>query len=123
MILTGFKKKVAQMKTSGEIPVQEGKAELKSEAYEIVAKELIKEHPSSGESVAVGGGKKHRSHVLSWALITMGWLFYILSWNLLARSCTSDEIMFSHLMWQMDHLLVFIGKNKSDQQGTNGAYR
>ena len=45
------------------------------------------------------------------------WSFFLLTWNLMARSVTVANIMLAHISWREDSLLIEIPKTKADQGG------
>jgi hypothetical protein len=51
-----------------------------------------------------------------------GHLFWVLSWNILARSINTASISLRHLDWNGDALQVFICQAKNDQEGDKSEF-
>ena len=117
-IMMGFKKTVAGLKVKGVVSNVEGKLPLAFVGYCLLAKKMLKCQPKTGPSVEnPSTKKKHKSHLFSWAINTLGWVFLLLSWSLIARSITVAEINLSAISWEDDRLRIFVGKSKKDQSG------
>ncbi|KAF0704051.1 hypothetical protein AaE_015130 [Aphanomyces astaci] len=96
----GYKRKVAQLKDSGDMAIGEGKRQMTFDGYcFLVAK-------------ALGSEAKHN-------LSTMVHPFLLLCWNLIARSASVAAIRYDHLAWEGDALVVQYAFTKSDQVGKN----
>ena len=50
-------------------------------------------------------------------------LFLSLLWNLMARANSVSMLCFAHLSWENDALLIFMSKQKGDQDGTRAYVR
>jgi hypothetical protein len=88
-IMKGWKRRVAQAKQDGELPIRDGKADIKPRVYKFLA------------AAAVAADCDFQQSIFAWAFLT-------LSWNALGRSASIGEILFSHLGWATDSLtLVF----------------
>ncbi len=96
----GYKRLVAEKKLTGEMKMKEGKTPLTFAGYSFLA------------GVAL---KQSRDHQLG----SFSHLFLLLCWNLMARSVSVGSIMFQHISWEGDSLLITTPKHKGDQEGNN----
>jgi hypothetical protein len=94
--LAGVKRSDAELRQKGELPAMEGKAPLTFTGYDLIARYAI----SSGTS-------------------SYAWLYVVLCWNLISRSNNVGNLMFEHISWKGDALIVFLPKTKGDQEGEN----
>ena len=99
--LEGFKRKVADLKQRGLLPSREGKAAMTMKGYIFLAEKAAKQDHDFG-------------------LYTFCLSYLLLCWNLIARSVTVAHIMYDHISWEEDALTINIGKQKNDQEGSNG---
>ena len=109
-VLGGYEREIATQKLEGRRPLFEGKSHLTFAGYQHLCEKLACERPvrhSSGQ-----GGQS-----LSWSLITFGWLFFVLQWNLMVRSVTCAKVLLTHISWQEDAMLVAVPQHKGDQEG------
>ena len=95
--MAGFRNTIAILKQDGVLPLNEGKSYLTFPAYKHLADCLFL-------------SPNHKSMRLTWP-------FIILQWNLIARSASVAAIMYGHIRWDQDALLIDIPKHKSDQAG------
>ena len=96
----GYKRLVAEKKLTGEMKLKEGKTPITFAGYSFLA------------DVALKQKRDHNSGSFSH-------LFLILCWNLMARSVSVGSIMFQHISWEGDSLLITTPKHKGDQEGNN----
>jgi hypothetical protein len=115
-LLQGYSKKIAKMKLESIIPAVEGKQPLSHAAFAMIAKKFMTGKPHHREEEKEQDRSK-RQTTNTWSNLLFGWLFLVLQWNLMGRSNTVAKVLFSHLSWQEDSLLVFIPKHKGDQEG------
>lgn len=94
--LAGVKRSDAEQRQKGELPAMEGKAPLTLTGYELIAKYAIASDTSS-----------------------YAWLYVVLCWNLISRSNNVGNLLFDHITWKDDALIVFLPKTKGDQEGEN----
>lgn len=106
-ILRGYKKDYAQKKLDGHVEVFEGKHHLPYEGYRLLAEKLLSMQPT-----IISGIKQH-----TWNEAIFAHTFFVLQWNLIARSSTIADMMYEHLSWQNDALIVSTPKHKGDQEG------
>jgi hypothetical protein len=77
-ILSGYKRKVANLKQQGVMKVTEGKAQITFDGYKTIAQKAL-------------------SATVDFALNTFAWVFLLMSWNIMARCSTSSAIMIDHI--------------------------
>lgn len=88
-LMKGWQRRVAQAKQEGDMPIREGKLDVKPRVYQFLAQQ------------AVEASDDFQQAIFAWAFLTM-------SWNSLGRSASVAEILFGHLGWATDALtLVF----------------
>jgi hypothetical protein len=97
-LLDGYKRRVADLKLSGRMPIFEGKLHLTFEGYRSLARALMKSTS---------------------AQMLFAWPYLLLQWNLIARAKSVAMLMMEHISWESDALLVTIPKHKGDQEGSN----
>jgi hypothetical protein len=98
----GYERKIASLKRSGDMSLIEGKQPISFRGYGYLSKRafLNNEKDSSESSIF--------AHV-----------FVTLCWNLLARCNSVATLMFNHLSWEEDALVVAFPSHKGDQEGRN----
>ncbi|KAH9093064.1 hypothetical protein Ae201684P_008728 [Aphanomyces euteiches] len=94
----GYKRKVAQLKDSGKMSVNEGKRPITTQGFLYLAHMAMTY-------------EKDRS------LSTIVHPFLIFCWNLMARSVSVGSIRYDHLCWEGDALVVRFAFTKNDQEG------
>ena len=97
---SGYKRKVAQLKEDGELPMMEGKVAMSSTGYNFLAEIALTQDDDFN-------------------LYTFIHYFLLLCWNLMARSVSVAHIMYDHISWEEDALCINLGKTKGDQEGKN----
>ncbi len=98
--LKGFVRKIEQMKITGEIPMNEGKAPMSFEGYKFLADKAIKS-------------------TTDFSLASFAHLFLLLCWNLIARCVSVATLTFSHISWEEDAMTVTFPTHKGDKEGKN----
>jgi hypothetical protein len=96
--LGGYKRKVASLKQSGEMALQEGKAPISFDGYRLIVKKAV-------------------SVTEEFGLATFAWVFLVLTWNIMARCNTTAGIMYDHIKWENDSLVIHVPVSKGDQDG------
>jgi hypothetical protein len=101
-LVKGYTRTVAQLKQSGDMKIHEGKDYLSFTAYRMLAKKLasMKDERASATSSS------------------FAWAFFVVQWNLMARSESVTAILLDHISWTDDSLIIYIPKHKADQEGT-----
>lgn len=102
-LIKGYKRTVATLKQSGDMEIQEGKEAISFISYRMIAHKL-----------AVFTDERESTSAAAFA-----WAFFVLQWNLIARSESITAILLDHLCWTQDSLLIYIPKHKADQEGTH----
>ncbi|KAH9162981.1 hypothetical protein LEN26_000713 [Aphanomyces euteiches] len=100
----GYKRKVAQLKDSGEMSINEGKRPITTQGFQCLA------------HMAMTYEKDH-------SLSTIVHPFLIFCWNLMARSASVGSIRYDHMTWEGDALVVRFAFTKNDQEGMNDTPR
>ena len=119
-MLKSFKKEYQTARVEGKVKSTEGKRNLKWSGFRMLAFKFMTYVPSFTTSTNAAG-KKRAIHVGTFLMATMGWLFHLLSWNLIARSKTVDNINASQISWSGDHMVIDILASKKDQAGEKTA--
>lgn len=101
----GYKRKISELRQTGELSTTEGKAAMSFSGYKYLATKSASAENGSGDISSC----------------MFAWVFLALAWNLMARSVSVAGIMFDHLAWANDCLTVVFPKHKGDQEGNNTA--
>ena len=96
----GFKRKVGQLKQTGEMSVLEGKQPITFDGYIFLAQCAIESKNDFGSN--------NFAHI-----------FLLLCWNLMARSISVGKIMYNHISWSGDALQITLPTHKGDQEGNH----
>ena len=96
-LLAGFKRQVAQAKQEGTMKITEGKQPLSIAGYRLLSDLLLKLPNSTISSFA--------------------WPFLTLCWCLMARSNSVENIIFQHIPWESDSLVIQFAQHKGDKEG------
>ena len=96
--LGGYARKIADLKQSGEMSLVEGKRPISFAGYKYLAERCFEQ--SSDFNVS-----------------TFALSFMQLSWNLMSRSISVGLLMYRHISWENDSMVVSIPKHKGDQEG------
>lgn len=95
--LAGYKRKVSQLKLDGQMAVFEGKHHLNFDGYLLIANKLLLLDEINQ--------------------MVFAWPFFVLQWNLIARSASVSTIMLEHITWESDSMIITTPKHKGDQEG------
>ena len=101
-MLTGYRRVVQKKKQDGEMEMHEGKYPLSFSGYRYLAKKAI-------------------AQTSDFQLAIFAHIFLLLCWNLLARCVSVSSIMFQHISWEEDSMVVVFPTTKSDKAGKNSA--
>jgi hypothetical protein len=82
LFLSGYKRKIAELKKSGEKPLIEGKMPMKFDAYRYLCTHSLQDETRDPE------------------VVTFGHLFLVFCWNLIARCNSVASIMYDHITWK-----------------------
>jgi hypothetical protein len=91
--------------------VVEGKHRLTFAGYCLIARRLQSLHPESVPS------KAQTKKYSIWSQTVFGWPFFVLQWNMMARSASVSGVMLEHITWEEDCLIITTPQHKGDQEG------
>lgn len=100
-VLEGYDKTINSLKQRGLMKINEGKQDLKAGGFGAVAFMLMTLKP-------VKKGQK-------WCIMSFGWRFFVVMWNLMRTADSLDKIMLQHME---SGLVVEEQGHKGDQTGT-----
>jgi len=106
--MRGYKRIVADARLDGKMEIFEGKHPLSFAGYKTLASKLMLLTPEFNTN----GGR-----INTWNMSLFAWPFLVLQWNLMGRSVTVSTILYQHVSWQQDCMVLNIPKHKSDQEG------
>lgn len=98
--MNGYTRKIAMLKQEGEMPLIEGKRPISFSGYQFLAEKAIKQDND-------------------YLLAIFSHSFITLAWNLMARSVSVGQLMFKHISWENDCLVIVLPRHKGDQEGRN----
>lgn len=101
-MITGYQRIIQKKKQNGEIDMHEGKYPLSFSGYRFLAKKAI-------------------AQTTDFPLAIFAHIFLLLCWNLLARCVSVSSIMFQHISWEEDSMVIVFPTTKSDKVGKNSA--
>ena len=97
-VLSGYKRIVADKKQNGEMAMGEGKQPLSFTGYRYIANVALTAKREIGAAMF--------AHV-----------FLILCWNLMARCHSVSCLMFEHISWEQDSMIIVFPQHKGDKWG------
>ena len=97
----GYKKVVADKKSRGVMKLQEGKSALSFQRFNIMCETICSLTPT---------GRK-----FTYQELLFGWAYSTICWNTMGRSHSVAGIMFHHITWKDDCLVITFPKSKCDQ--------
>ena len=97
--MQGYKRKVGELKQGGYMNITEGRQPLAFSGYRLLASKFLKMQANS-------------QAMFSWA-------YFLLCWNLMARSDSVGKIMHQHMSWREDALVITFAIHKGDREGQN----
>lgn len=89
----GYQRRIATLKQSGEMSLVEGKRPISFEGYKYLA-------------------KKAQSQNGDYTQASFAHTFLVFCWNLIARSISVGNLMYCHITWQQDSLIIHIPTHK-----------
>lgn len=101
-MLTGYRRVVQKKKQDGEMEMHEGKYPLSFSGYRFLAKKAL-------------------AQTTDFPVAIFAHIFLLLCWNLLARCVSVSSLMFQHISWEEDSMVVVFPTTKSDKVGKNSA--
>jgi hypothetical protein len=93
----GYNRNIAELKLKGEMSLTEGKRPITFDGYQFIASQALRSSNSSQSPFVFS--------------------FVLLCWNLMARSISVGSLMYKHISWEQDSLVICIPKHKGDQEG------
>lgn len=108
--MSGYKRTITDLKLRGVMNIHEGKRPLEFEGYKVIAGRFLRISPTSHPA-------DPKKKIGSWAQQLFAWSYFIFCWNLMARSVTVGRIMYQHISWSGDALIVNVPGHKGDQEG------
>lgn len=94
--LDGYQRKVAHLKHTGEMELQEGRQPLSFTGYMFLCNKAL----TSGNDLGI-----------------FSWTFICLAWNLIARCISIAGLMYDHIHWVNDSMVYKFPMHKGDQEG------
>lgn len=102
----GYRRRIAQAKEEGDIPITEGKRPLTVQGYRMLCKKSVEVEMA------------FRSKICSHAH-----LFTVMQWNLMVRSASVGSLLYHHIGWEGDAMVVRLPRHKGDQEGNHAIPR
>ena len=96
----GYERTVAELKLTGEMEMTEGKQPLDYKGYKYLASRAMKATEDTDLNV-------------------FAHCFLVFCWNLIARCNSVSSLMFEHISWEADALIVVFPSHKGDKEGKN----
>ena len=96
----GYKRLIAEEKQEGTRKIREGKAPLSFTVYRYIAKLALQ-------------------YDFDFNCSTFAHFFLLLCWNLIARCVSVASLMFNHISWKEDAMVIVFPTSKSDKEGKN----
>ena len=96
----GYVRQVAKLKQDGIMPIVEGKQPMSFRGYKFLAAkatEQVKDHN----------------------LAIFSHLYLLLCWNLIARCVSVGGLMYNHISWENDSMVIVFPSHKGDKEGRN----
>jgi hypothetical protein len=112
--ISGYKRKIADLKQSGKMKLKEGKSPLSFSNYKMLAQKIIKFAPPNNATVETKTAYEYNYNQNIFA-----WAYLVLQWNLMARANNVARIMLEHISWSEDSLVIALPKTKTEQEGAN----
>lgn len=94
----GYNRKIAQMKQDGILSIIEGKQPMSFKGYKFLAKKALNQQVDFKTSISCQ-------------------LFLILCWNLIARCISIGSLMYNHISWNLDFMVIVSPSHKGDKEG------
>lgn len=96
----GYTRKIAQMKQDGILPLVEGKQPMSFRGYKFLASKAFEQQNDYNIAISCH-------------------LFLILCWNLIARCVSVGSLMYNHISWELDAMVLVFPSHKGDKEGKN----
>jgi hypothetical protein len=95
-LMRGYRRTIADEKLAGRMKVFEGKRPITFRGYAMLAKYALQSQKKDS---------------------LFAHLYVVLCWNLFSRSNSIANIMYNHIEWKEDALMITVPKHKGDQEG------
>ena len=96
----GYVRTVAKLKQDGIMPIVEGKQPMSFRGYKFLAQKAVEQ-------------KK------DYNLAIFSHLYLLLCWNLIARCVSVGGLMYNHISWENDSMVIVFPSHKGDKEGRN----
>jgi len=96
----GYRRKIGQLKQNGEMKLKEGKDALSFTGYRFMSWLAVRQDRDFNQSI-------------------FSWVFLLLCWNLISRCVSVSSLMYDHIWWEMDALVIVFPTHKGDKDGEN----
>jgi len=97
MHFNGYKRKIGELKQDGEMTSKEGKDPLSFSGYRFIARKALEQKDDLG-------------------LASFAWCFLLFAWNLIARCVSVSSLMYDHIWWEEDAMVVVFPTQKNDNE-------
>ena len=94
----GYQRKIAILKQDGIMSIVEGKLPLSFKGYKFLSSKAVDQKCDYGTSIFAN-------------------FFLIMCWNLIARCVSVGSLMYNHISWENDSLVVVFPSHKGDKEG------
>lgn len=96
----GYSRLIAEMKQDGFIPLVEGKQPMSFPGYKFLANNAIEQLTDFNVTISCH-------------------LYLLLCWNLIARCVSVGSLMYNHVSWNLDAMVIVFPSHKGDKEGKN----
>ena len=96
----GYVRMIAKLKQDGVMSIVEGKQPMSFKGYKLLATKAL---------------EQCRDHNLA----IFSHLYLLLCWNLIARCVSVGSLMYNHVSWENDSMVIVFPSHKGDQEGRN----
>jgi hypothetical protein len=103
----GYMRKIASLKQDGEMSIIEGKMPLSFRGYKYLAEKATMSREGNDNVTSCRDEK----------LFIFAHFFLLLCWNLIARCVSVGSLMFNHVSWENDSLVIVFPSHKGDKDG------
>lgn len=94
----GYERQIGNLKQDGKMSITEGKAALSFAGYSFLAKTAM-------------------TQAVDFTLCIFAHVFLLFCWNLIARCASVSSIMYDHISWEMDSMVIVFPTHKGDKEG------
>ena len=100
-LFAGYKRNVGKLKQNGEMKTGEGKSPMSFSGFRFL-------------------GKTAQTQTTEFETAVFAHVFLVFCWNLLARCCSVSKLMYQHITWENDAMVVVFPTHKGDEEGNDG---